>query len=336
MLERLTNLAGVSGCEKEVRKFIRAEAEKCCADIKTDAMGNLYCHKPGKGPKVMVAAHMDEVGFIIDGITDAGLLRYSAVGIDARTVVSKRVFVGEAKVPGVIGAKAIHLQTREDMEHALTHKELFIDVGAADKAGAEKLVKIGDYACFATKYMELGDGLVSAKALDDRVGCYNLLRLLANDYECDFYAVFTVQEETGLRGAQAAVFNVAPDFALVLEGTTANDMPETDGHRQVTRVGRGAAISFMDGATIVKREVVDALRETAAALDIPWQFRCGASGGTDAGAIHKALGGCPAGGISVPCRYIHSPMSVASKSDIENAYRLADGFLKAGKFLEVL
>lgn len=336
MLERLTNAIAVSGNEGAVRKMIRAEAEKVCGEIYTDALGNLYCHKAGKGPKVMVCAHMDEVGFIVTGITDSGLLRYSAVGIDARTVVSKRVSVGADGVLGVIGAKAIHLQTDEEFARALKHKELFIDVGAEDKAGAEKLVKIGDYAGFTTKYMEFGDGLVSAKALDDRVGCYNLLRLLANDYECDFYAVFTVQEETGLRGAQAAVFNVAPDFALVLEGTTANDMPEVDGHRQVTRVGRGPAISFMDGATIVKREVVDALRETAYELDIPWQYRCGTSGGTDAGAIHKALAGCPAGGISVGCRYIHSPMSVASKSDIENAYRLADGFLKAAKFMEVL
>ena len=177
---------------------------------------------------------------------------------------------------------------------------------------------------------------MKAKALDDRVGCAIALELLKNSYDCDFYAVFTVQEELGLRGAQAAVYNVKPEVALILEGTTANDMPEAEGHQHVTKVGAGPAISFMDGGTIVRPKMFEALKRTAEEAGIPFQIRQGTRGGTDAGAIHKALSGCIAGGISVPCRYIHSPNSVASIRDFENAYKLADSFLKTKKFDEVL
>ena len=159
---------------------------------------------------------------------------------------------------------------------------------------------------------------------------------MRNDYDCDFYAVFTVQEELGLRGALAAVYTVAPEVALVLEGTTANDMPEAKEHQFITKVGNGPAITFMDGGTIVRRKMFDALCETAKDALIPFQLKYGTTGGTDAGAIHKALSGCVTGGISVPCRYIHSPASVASESDIENMYKLADAFLKTKKFNEVI
>ena len=178
--------------------------------------------------------------------------------------------------------------------------------------------------------------MIAAPAVDDRVGCAIALELLKNTYACDFYAVFTVQEELGLRGAQAAVYNVKPDVAIALEGTTANDMPQAEGHEHVTKVGGGPAISFMDGATIVKPKMFEALKRAAKEAGIPFQLRQGTRGGTDAGAIHKALSGCIAGGISVPCRYIHSPSSIASIRDFENAYRLADSFLKTKKFDEVL
>lgn len=335
-LKALSNLYGVSGDEGAIRSFLKKELAPLSLEIWTDGMGNLYAHKPGNGPRIMCCAHMDEVGMLVRKIEDDGRLRYDQAGLDPRVVVSKRVAVGKDRIPGVIGCKAIHLQSEDEFKSTFPHKELTIDIGAKDKADAEKKVKIGDYVAFTTEFSLFGDGLMKGKALDDRIGCAEVAELLKNDYDCDFFGVFTVQEEAGLRGAQAAVYNVKPALCLVLEGTTANDMPEVPAHKRVTQVGFGPAISFIDRTTLVRAPMFEALKQTAAAAGIPWQLRQGATGGTDGGVIHKALSGCFSGGISVPCRYIHSPVSVASVSDFENAYRLADAFLKTKKFNEVL
>jgi endoglucanase len=335
-LEELCNLSGVSGDEGRVRAYIKEAVKTYASDIHTDAMGNLYVHKRGKGRRVMACAHMDEVGMMVRGIRDDGLLAYAQTGLDARVVVSKRVLIGEDAVPGIIGAKAIHLQTREEFKAALKHKDLYIDIGAKDKADAEKYIKLGDYVSFPSNFSLFGDGLIRSKALDDRCGCAILIELLKNDYDCDFTAVFTVQEEVGVRGAQTAAYNAKPELALILEGTTANDMPKTEGHEYVTMVGMGPAISVMDGGTMVLPRMFNALRATAKKEGIPFQLRKGTRGGTDAGAIHKSLSGVVCGGISVACRYIHSPASVASVNDFENAYKLAHSFLKNRTFEEVL
>lgn len=339
MLERLKTLSelyGVSGNETRVRAYLRKQAEPYADDIAVDPIGNLYVHKCGEGPRVMLAAHMDEVGMIVRDITESGTLLYDAGGIDPRVVVSKRVAIGPNDVPGVIGAKAIHLQSPEERKRVLKHTDLYVDIGAKDRADAEKLVGRGDYISFTTKFSHFGEGLVRGKALDDRVGCAILLELLRGSYQCDLWAVFTVQEELGLRGATVTAARVQPDVALILEGTTANDMAETPSHRSVTTVGAGAAISFMDGRTIVPEKMVATLRGAAMREGIPWQMRKGTAGGTDAGAIHRSLAGVVCGGISVPCRYIHSPVSVASVADIEAAYRLAATFLQQNLFHEVL
>lgn len=335
-LEQLTNIYGVSGDEGRVRKYLKGALDDMGLAHKTDAMGNLIVHKAGKGRRVMVCAHMDEVGMIVRGVLENGLLAYEAAGLDPRVVISKRVAVGRDDVPGVIGAKAIHLQNREEFKRALAHDELYVDIGAKDRADALKYVNPGDRICFTTKFERLGEDIVKAKALDDRVGCAILLELLKNGYECDLWAVFTVQEELGLRGAKAAVWTAAPDVALVLEGTTANDMPKAKEHEYVTRMGHGPAVTFMDGGTVARPRMFKALQQTAKEAGIPYQFRQGSRGGTDGGAINKALDGCVVGGISVGCRYIHSPASLASVSDIQNAYRLAHAFLQTKKFDEVL
>ena len=199
-LEALCNLNGVSGDEGRVRRYIRDIAKDYADEVWVDTMGNLYAHKKGEGRRVMACAHMDEVGMIVWGAMDNGLLAYQAGGIDPRVVVSKRVVIGPDEVPGVIGSKAIHLQSREEFSHVLGHNELFIDIGAKDKADALKYVNPGDYVSFTTKWERYGEDKMKAKALDDRVGCAIALELLKNSYDCDFYAVFTVQEELGLRG----------------------------------------------------------------------------------------------------------------------------------------
>ncbi len=335
-LEALSNLSGVSGDEGRVRRYIRAEVMPYVDETSVDSIGNLYAIRHGDGPRVMLAAHMDEVGMQVNGVLENGLLSYLQSGIDPRVAVSKRVLVGEAGIPGVIGARAHHLQKKKDFEHVLGHDELLIDIGAKNREDALKHIKIGDYACFDTKFSPFGDGLFKGKALDDRAGCAILMELIKNRYDCELVAVFTVQEEVGCRGAEVAVQRAKPDLALVLEGTTANDVSGVPPHRQVTCVGKGAAISVMDRGTIVREKLLAALKICAERGNIPYQLRRSGLGGTDASMIHKALAGCAAGGISVPCRYIHSPCSVASISDFESAYRLADTFLRTKAFDEVL
>lgn len=337
-LKALSRICGVSGDEGEVRRYIKAQAEPYADEIFTDTVGNLYVHKRGKegAPVVAFAAHMDEVGMLIWKILDNGELKYDYAGLDPRIMPGRRVLIGHDKVPGVIGCKAIHLQSDEEFEHSFPHKDLTIDIGAKDKADAEKYVNLGDYACFDTEFIELGEGLVSGKAFDDRVGCSILLELLKDSYDCGFYAVFTVQEECGLRGASVVGYNIRPDVAVILEGTTANDMPEVKGHQCVTRLGCGPALTIMDRGVMVRPQMLDALRSAADEAGVKYQLRQGTKGGTDIDMIHKAVGGCIGGGISVPCRYIHSASSVCSLFDIEGAYKLAHAFLSTKKYMEVL
>lgn len=337
-LKNLSELRGASGDEGEVRRYIKERASLLSDEVFTDALGNLYAHKRGKdgAPVVAFCAHMDEVGMLICGFTDTGELKYQPAGIDPRVMPGRRVRVGRDGIPGVVGCKAIHLQSEEEFGRSFPHKELTIDIGAKDKADAEKLCSIGDYACFDTEFIEFGEGLVSGKALDDRVGCAILLELLKDTYDCDFYAVFTVQEECGLRGASVVAANIRPDIAVILEGTTANDMPDAKGHQCVTQMGRGPALTFMDRGVMVRPQMLDALRSAAEEAGVGYQLRRGTKGGTDIDMIHKAVGGCIGGGISVPCRYIHSASSVASNADIEAAYALAHAFLSTNKYLEVL
>lgn len=336
MLGRLSEIYGVTGHEGRVRAFLKAELAPYADEVITDPIGNLILHKKGKGPRVMLCAHMDEVGMLVKGVRDDGLLAIECRSIDPRVLISKRVVVGRDDVPGVIGAKAIHQQTKQEREKALQYEQIFVDIGAKDKADALKYVSPGDPVCFTTKFSDFGEGLFKGKALDDRVGCYNVARLFKNRYDCDLYAAFTVQEEAGLRGAGVAGRRVQPQVMLNFEGTTANDVPDSEGHTSVTSVGKGPALTMMDRTLIVPQRMLDALKKSAHKAGLPWQLRKGAAGGTDAGMVALAASGCVCGGISLPCRYIHSPCSVASWDDLENVYKLADGFLSSKKFNEVI
>ncbi len=329
LLESLCNACGVSGNEKEVRDIIIPEIKPYCDDVLIDSMGNVIAFKKGSdsSKKVMLSAHIDEVGFIISGITDKGYLEFKKVGgIDTRVIISKNVLVGEKKIPGVIGMKAIHLQTKGEREEVPKVKSLFIDIGAKDKEDAEKYVNLGDYATFSTRYQEIGEDVIKAKALDDRVGCYVLLKLIKEPVKYDTYFCFTVQEEVGLRGARIAAYRINPDIALVLEATTCADVSKVPEHRMVTEMGKGVSISFMDSSTIVNKEYVTFLERIA--QDIPTQFKKMTSGGNDAGAIHITRDGIKTASLSIPARYIHSPVGVASKKDIDAMEKLARRFLE--------
>ena len=334
VLKELCALRGVSGNEGEVRDYIVAAAEKAGAEVKVDRMGNVIAVKRAANPDaktVLLDAHMDEVGMIVIGINPNGLISYGTCGgIDSRVVVSKPVLVGENKVPGVIGAKAIHLQSPADRQRVLGHDDLYIDIGARDQASAERLVNPGDFISFDSEWVEFGEGLVKSKALDDRVGCYTMLRVLEGEYPVNVVCAFTVQEETGLRGARTVRFAdmPTPDCAIALEGTTSNDMGMVDNWEKVCCVGKGAAISIMDNASIGTPSMFKKLRDVAEKNGISWQIKNKVAGGNDAGQLQGAKGPLPTGVVSVPCRYIHSPSSVASFGDIDAQYQLVDAFLK--------
>ncbi|HHU60442.1 MAG TPA: M42 family metallopeptidase [Natronincola sp.] len=331
LLAQLTEVNGAPGQEGEVRNLIREQIEPFVDEIKTDALGNLIAIKNPRaiGPKVMLAAHMDEVALMIVGIKNNGMLEFRPIGgIDPRVLVAKTVIVGKKKINGVIGAKPIHLQRPDEREKALSIQELYIDMGVKDKEEAKRLVSLGEIAYFTTKYEEFGEGKVKAKALDDRVGCALAIRLLQEDLSFPLIAAFTVQEEVGLRGAGVATYQIKPDLALILEGTTASDVPGTDEHKHATSLGKGPAITFMDRAVITHPPLVKELFALANEKNIPVQARRNTAGGTDAGQIQLTESGTKVAVIAVPCRYIHSPASVMSKKDYDGAYELIKHYLR--------
>lgn len=330
-LKTLTSLAGVSGNEYEVRNHIIAELERMGISYECDVLGNVIAKKGSKGPKVIIDAHMDEVGLVVTYIEKNGFLRFATVGgIDPRVLVSKRILIGKDRVPGVIGAKAIHLQERDERTRVIPLDQLFIDIGAGSQEEAQKKVAMGDYAVFDTGYEELSCGIVKAKALDDRVGCAILLEVLKEPWEdIQLNAVFAVQEEVGLRGARVAAFNVEPDMGLAIEGTVCADIPGTDKEFQATRIGKGAALSIMDSGSIPNQAMLKELVRLADENNVTIQFREATSGGNDAGAIQQSKSGCPVASVSVPCRYIHTPCSIMSMSDFEAAKKLVTLFLKS-------
>ena len=276
----------------------------------------------------MLAAHMDEVSLMVTQVGDMGLLRFRAVGgIDPRILVGKRLKVGPDGLPGVIGTKPVHLQTASDRKNAVKVKDLRIDIGAADKTQAEALVKPGDRATFDYAPVEYGNNKLMAKALDDRAGCAVLAWLLQKRYAFDVYGCFTVQEEIGLKGAKTASFAVMPDYALILEGTTCYDVPDTKEHLMSTWLGKGPALTIMDRAVISNRPFVDFIVETAEREGIPFQFKQTLSGGTDAGRIQGSGEGVRVATMAVPCRYIHTPVSVMDRNDFEGMKRLSAAVL---------
>jgi len=330
LLARLSEAGGISGQEAEVRALIRSEITPYVDDVKVDPIGNLIAVKRGrrKDRRVMLAAHMDEVGLMVVGIDSDGLLHVEAAGgVDPRVLVSKLVCVGADRRPGVIGSRPIHLLRAEDMDRATDMDSLYVDIGAKNKEDAEKLVKLGDQIIFATRCEPLGEGFLKGKAMDDRVGCYAIIEALKKQHDFDLIGAFTVQEEVGLRGAGVAAYQVKPDLALVLEGTTAHDLTETCEHAHSTVPGRGPAIVYRDASWVGDRRIVDRLIETAEAAGVPYQIKRTVTGGTDAGRIGPTESGVPVAVMSMPCRYIHSPVSVICADDLKNYVKLAGLFL---------
>lgn len=329
MLNELKNLClidGISGDEGRVREYIISKiADKC--DYKIDPMGNLIAFKKGKKEpknKVMLSAHMDEVGFIVTYICDNGFIKFTNVGgIDPKIAVGRAVHVGENNIKGVIGNKAVHL-CRGDEENTVPNLDkLYIDIGAKDKEEAEKYVCVGDSVHFISDFVEFGEDKIKAKAIDDRFGCAIMLKMIESELEYDTNFAFLVQEEVGCRGAGAAVFSIRPDYAIVLEATTASDISGVDNENRVCVQGQGAVVSFMDRSTVYNRDLFKGAFALAKEKNIPIQIKTTVAGGNDAGAIHKACSGVYTIAVSLPCRYIHSGSSVGDKKDMRACYDLA-------------
>ena len=366
LLERLCTASGVSGDEGAVRKIVLDEIRPYVSELRVDALGNVLARRPGEHPgaglRVMLAAHMDEVGFMIVQDEEQGIFRFDTVGsIDARQLVGKPVHVGRERVPGVIGSKPIHLTTAEERKQPLTLEVLRIDVGPENA----RRVKVGDWAAYATPFERLGPSL-RAKALDDRLGVASLIELVKHaPGNIDLLAAFTVQEEIGGRGARVAAYAFDPHMAFVLDCTPAHDLPpwnavreyssrdyssqeypapssqasgkpstsvftsinDPENTRYNTKLGSGPAIYVADSATLSDPRLVRHVIETAEALKIPYQIRQPGGGGTDAGAIHQGRAGIPSLSISVPGRYLHTAVSLCRLDDWKNTLALVHAAL---------
>lgn len=334
-LMHLCELSGPSGYENEVREYIRTYAQAYADDIKEDSIGNLMVFRKGNRSAkmtIMLAAHMDEVGLICKGYTEDGCIKFGFVGgVDPRVVIGRRVKFGD--VTGVVGIKAVHLSTASEREHMPKTKDLYIDIGCTTQKAAEKKVPLGEYGVFDAKCRSFGDGLIRAKAIDDRLGCAILMTLMKEQPIYDTWFVFTVQEEVGLRGARCAAYAIQPDVCLVVEGTTAADIADVPKHQQVCRLREGAVLPFMDRATIYDATWFDRLTTAADKNGIHWQTKQMIAGGTDAARIHLTREGIPTIAVAAPVRYIHSPSCVTSIEDMNEVLKMARLFLKeVGKY----
>lgn len=331
LLEKLSNENGVSGNEQKIRSIIEREITPYVDRVYIDTIGNLIALKHGNTPrKIMVSACMDEPGFIVSDITDKGFIKFSPVGkIDPRTIVSKRVVIGESKIKGVIGMKAIHLQKKAERENVVTTADLFVDIGAKNKKSAEKKVAPGDFFTFDTEFKELGE-TVKGKALNSRISCVCLAEALKQNYDSDIYAVFAAQSEIDGRGAQVAAYSINPDCAAVIDTFEPADMFGVKLHEKSAAVGKGAVVSYMDKHAIFSSDMSDKLRRLAEKNGTLIQTRQSIAGTSDGGAVQTARGGVNTVNISVPCRYSHTPVGMASKADIQSAAELITLFLKNG------
>lgn len=333
LLQRLCDAVAVSGDEASIRAIIKEQISAYADDLKVDVLGNILAVHKGNGEgrlRVMIAAHMDEVGVMLTSEEEDGIFRFEAVGgLDARWLAGKPVLVGKDQIPGVIGFKPVHLSSMDEIRQAVSISQLRIDIGQENG----KRAKAGDRASFATRFKRTGPS-VYAKALDDRLGVASLIELFKHaPTNIDLLAAFTVQEEVGLKGAKVAAYSFDPQLAIVLDCTPANDIPGWDRGRCVgddclentrynTRLGAGPAIYIADRATLSDPRLVRFLAKIAEERGIPYQFRQPGGGGTDAGAIHKQRAGIPSVSVSVPGRYLHTPVSMIRLDDWKHTLAL--------------
>jgi endoglucanase len=329
-LEKLSNACGVAGREEEIRKLMKNLLKPCVDEVKEDKLGNVIGIREGKknAPKVMLAAHMDEIGLMVKTISKEGFLQFTKIGgIDDRILLAQKVIVYTEKEPlhGIIGSRPPHIQKEEERKKVISFDELFIDIGAESQEHAKKMgVKIGDPVGFDIRFAKVGKDRVIGKAFDDRVGCAIMVEALRcmRKLDCAIYAVGTVQEEVGLRGATTAAFGIYPDVGIALDVTVAGDVPGVKEFEAPMKLKKGPSITVADYGLITHPKVLRLLVDAAEENKIPYQLETGLPGSTDAARISLTREGVPSGAISVPTRYIHNPTSLLNMEDVENSVRL--------------
>ena len=329
----LCRLRGVSGDEGAVRAYLMEQIRTFpdILEMRVDALGNLLVHKKGvKSPKhtLMIGAHMDEVGFIITDVCEDGKCTIAPVGgIDADVVIGRAVEIPGVGT-GVIGAKPVHKLSKTEREEKPDFKELYLDIGASSREEALRAnIVLGETVCYYSEWTELGGGRIASKAIDDRFGCAAMLCMLEGKIAYDTWFAFFVQEEIGLRGSGCAAYAIDPDFAIILETTTAADLDGVTGDAAVCKLGAGPVVSFMDRRTIYDKVLYQLGFSTARELGIPCQTKTRIAGGNDAGAVHITRGGVRTMAVSIPCRCLHSPYCVAQVSDMEQSMMLANAMI---------
>jgi putative aminopeptidase FrvX len=330
-LTRICEAPGAPGYEKKIRELVLAELKGLADEIRTDNMGNVIALKKGRSSdkKIMAAAHMDEIGFIVTHIDDKGFVRFNPVGgFDPKTLTSQRVIIhGRKDIFGVMGSKPVHIMTPEEKTKLPQIRDYFVDTGMSAK-DVKQQVAIGDFITRYSPLLELGE-CVNVKSLDNRASVFLLIETLRSLKKSklkpayDFYAVFTVQEEVGLRGAQASALQIQPDFSFGLDTTIAYDVPGSIPQEQCTALGEGAAIKLMDSSVICDYRMIEFMKATAKRHKIKWQPEILAAGGTDTASLQRMVsGGSIAGAVSIPTRHIHQTIESCNKQDLASCIRL--------------
>lgn len=336
IMEKLCNACGVAGREEAVRNLMRKLLKPYVDEVKEDKLGNLIGIKEGgkNAPKVMLAGHMDEIGLMVKTISKEGYLQFAKIGgIDDRVLLAQKVMVYTEKGPlhGIMGSKPPHIQKEDERKKVIPYDELFIDIGAGSQEEAKKVgVRIGDSVEFDVRFAAMNKDIVIGKAFDDRVGCAVMIEALKRleKTDCTVYAVGTVQEEVGARGAATSAFGIYPDVGIALDVTVAGDIPGVKEVEAPTKLKKGPSLTIADAGHISHPKVLRLLTEVAEENQIPYQLEAGLPGGTDAGRMSLAREGVPSCSICIPTRYIHSPTSLLSLSDVENTVKLTVAAIK--------
>ncbi len=323
LLKEICEVSGVSGYEQKIRELVLREVKPIVDEVNTDNLGNVIAFKKGGKPKkVMIGAHMDEIGFIVSHVDNDGFIRFHTLGgFDPKTLTAQRVIIhGKKDIIGVMGSKPIHIMEPEDKNKPPKIKDYFIDVGMTKK-DVEKVIEVGNPISRERELLEMGD-CVNCKSLDNRVSVFILIETLKElkQLPYDVYGVFTVQEEVGLRGANVAAHGIDPDFGFGLDTTIAFDVPDAKPEEKVTKLGEGAAIKIMDSSTICDYRMVEYMKKTADKYKIKWQPEVLPRGGTDTAGIQRmGKSGAITGAVSIPTRHIHQVIEMANKSDIRRS-----------------
>lgn len=328
LLNKICTTPGAPGFEKRIRELVLNEIKDLVDEVEIDNMGNVYAIKRGTGSKkVMIGAHMDEIGFMVTHIDDNGFIRFHTLGgFDPKTLTAQRVIIhGKKDIIGVMASKPIHVMTTDERNKVAKLSDYFIDTGLSAEE-VKEIVTIGDSVTREREFIEMGN-CVNGKSLDNRLAVFILIEmfrgLVGKTVPYDIYGVFTVQEEVGIRGANVSSMRINPDFGFGLDTTIAFDLPGAAAHEKITELGKGTAIKIMDASTICDYRMVDFMKKTADKHNIKWQPEILTAGGTDTAGIQRMTeGGSIAGAISIPTRHLHQVIEMANKDDIQGSIDL--------------